>query len=286
MTGGFCDSHIHVVADVARRPMIPGRAYTPGVATVDQVRRLGAPHGVTRFVVVQPSFYGTDNTVLVEALRELGGDGRGVAVLDPAEASEGELAALHAAGVRGLRLNLYSGHGAPADDRLAERFGAAAALAARQGWHVQVIAPLPVLAGAAPVLARAAVPLVIDHYGLPGGHAPGGEAGRALLGLLARPQVWVKLSAPYRSTGEVLGVAPDAAWLAAILGVAADRCVWGSDWPHTPPHEAQPGGGAPLPYRALDYGRVVAGFRAALPSAALADRIMGANAARLYGFAG
>ena len=111
------------------------------------------------------------------------------------------------------------------------------------------------------------------------------EGGR-LLDLVAAPHVWVKLSAPYRSTGNALAVAPDPAWLAALLDAVADRCVWGSDWPHTPAHEQQTGGVAPLPYRPLDYGAVVAGFRSALPDPALADRVMGANPARLYRFDG
>ena len=39
------------------------------------------------------------------------------------------------------------------------------------GWHVQVIAPLPVLLANADVLAKAPVPVVIDHYGLYGDRA-------------------------------------------------------------------------------------------------------------------
>ncbi len=36
-----------------------------------------APLGVSRFVIVQPSFYGTDNTVTLKALDALAGQGRG-----------------------------------------------------------------------------------------------------------------------------------------------------------------------------------------------------------------
>jgi hypothetical protein len=38
-------------------------------------------------VVVRPSFYGSDNTVLLEALDILGPRGEGVAVVDPAAMS-------------------------------------------------------------------------------------------------------------------------------------------------------------------------------------------------------
>ncbi len=70
----LCDAHIHVVGDPARYPMLPSRTYTPPVATIEQLQRLAAPHGVTRFVVVQPSFYGTDNTLVLEALETLGAE--------------------------------------------------------------------------------------------------------------------------------------------------------------------------------------------------------------------
>ena len=274
----LCDSHIHVVGDPDAYPLVAARSYTPETARIEAVQRVGAPHGITRFVIVQPSFYGTDNTLLVETLAKLGPLGRGVAVVDPAACPE--LDGLAAAGVRGLRMNLYSGGTGP---NLAARFGATVQLAATMQWHVQVIAPLPILVGMADMLAAAAVPIVIDHYGLPGGFGPDSAEGRCLLALGRHRHVWVKLSAPYRSTGDALGTTPDPAWLAALLDVAADRCVWGSDWPHTPAHETLPGGGVSVPYRALEYARVVAGFRDAMTSA-VADRIMGDNPARLYGF--
>ncbi len=122
----------------------------------------------------------------------------------------------------------------------------------------------------------------VDHiFGVPGEENL--EACR-LLELLRLPHVWMKLSAPYRSTGDALAVTPDPAWLQKLLHVSANRCVWGSDWPHTPAHEQQTGDGALLPYRPLDYAAVVEGFRSALPDPTLADKIMGINPERLYRF--
>jgi len=117
-------------------------------------------------------------------------------------------------------------------------------------------------------LASSPAPVVIDHYGLYSGFTPNDAGGRSLLALLGLPHVWVKLSAPYRSMDNAVAAKPDPAWLAAILAAAADRCVWGSDWPHTPPHELQTGNAVAVPYRDLRYEDVVDGFLAALPSAA------------------
>jgi len=61
------------------------------------------------------------------------------------------------------------------------------------------------------------------------------SGGRALLDLAALPHVWIKLSAPYRCSQDDLATSPPSEWLKALVQAAPDRCVWGSDWPHTPP---------------------------------------------------
>jgi len=281
---GLCDSHVHIVGDSLRYPLVADRTYTPGVALLPDLERRAAPLGVTRFVIVQPSFYGSDNTLLLEGLDTLAGRGRGVAVVDPATASASHLRELAARGVQGLRINLYSTLSGSQDRALHRAFTAMTEVARRWDWHVEVVAPAAMLAEAADLLGRSPVPVVIDHYGLPQGAAPDSAAGRRLLELLGLPHVWMKLSAPYRVSDDALAVRPDPAWLAAILGACADRCVWGSDWPHTPPHGLQTGAGVPLPYRDLDYAAVLDGLCTMLPSADLTAQILRDNPARLYGF--
>ena len=279
----ICDSHVHVVGDPARSPQVADRTYTAGEARLAQLVSVARPHGVGRFVVVQPSFYGMDNSVTLAAVAALGDHGRGVAVIDPATVTEAELALLAAGGIVGLRINLYSTLAGRRGGTMASSFAATEAVARRHGWHVEVIATASLLAEAADLFAHSSVPVVIDHYGVHGGVAPGSDTGQALLRLLGLPHIWMKLSAPYRCSEDALAVRPDPTWLAAILDANAERCVWGSDWPHTPPHGHQTGDGVPLPYRALDYGSVLDNARAALPPG-LADAILQHNPARLYGF--
>ena len=279
-----CDSHVHIVGSPAGYPQVPERTYLAGIASVDTLKRLGAARGITRFVIVQPSFYGADNSATLDALDELGGHGRGVAVIDPKATSLETLAMFHRRGVRALRINLYSPIKAPGGDTLEASFAATAEMAHSMGWHVQVIAPLPVLLANARFVERAPVPVVIDHYGLYGNERPDSASGRRLLDLVRLPHVWVKLSAPYRHDRGPVNMEPDREWLAALIAAAPDRCVWGSDWPHPPPHEQQKGAGLEAPYRALSYDTLVDEFLAALPSADFAERIMRDNAERLYGF--
>ena len=277
-----CDSHIHIVGPPERYPQLAERTYLADVATLRQLESVSAPRAIRRFVIVQPSFYGTDNTLLLETLDALAGRGRGVVVVDPRAISARALSEMAGQGVRGLRLNLYS----PLREKapLADRFANVAGLARELNWHIEVIAPLKMLAENAALLASSRAPVVIDHFGLFTGYTPGQAEGQALLGLLAMPHVWIKLSAPYRVSADALATKPDPAWLSAILAVAPDRCVWGSDWPHTPPHEEQMGSAVLAPYRRLRYETRVDDFIASVGSAELAERILSENPARLYAF--
>jgi predicted TIM-barrel fold metal-dependent hydrolase len=278
-----CDSHVHVIGPIARYPQLATRTYLALPASLDDLCRNAAPSRISRFVIVQPSFYGADNTVLLESLDVLGPRGRGVAVIDPAQTSKATLADYAARGVCGLRINLYSPIG-NTGARLARDFAAMANVAGTMGWHVEVIAPIAILAEAARLLARTDVTIVIDHYGVYGHSKPESAAARVLLELLELPHVWMKLSAPYRVSDNPLETHPDPAWLAAILACARERCVWGSDWPHTPGHDAQRGADVPGVYRPLPYETVVDDFIAAVGSAELSEMILTDNPARLYAF--
>jgi predicted TIM-barrel fold metal-dependent hydrolase len=278
-----CDSHVHTIGPIAQYPQLATRTYLAPSASLDALTRAAAARDVTRFVIVQPSFYGPDNTVLLESLDALGPRGRGVAVIDPVETSKGMLADYASRGVRGLRINLYS-PGKAAPGQLAREFRAMANVATAMGWHVEVIAPIAILAEAATLLVRTDVTVVIDHYGVYGHSRPESAAGRVLLELLELPHVWMKLSAPYRVSDDPLATRPDPAWLAAILECARERCVWGSDSPHTPAHDAQHGGDVAGVYRPLSYATLVDNFTGALQSDELASMILADNPARLYEF--
>ena len=277
-----CDSHVHIVGALERYPQLAERTYIADDATLKQLESVTATRAVRRFVIVQPSFYGTDNSLLLESLDGLVGRGRGVVVVNPHMTSARTLASYAGQGVRGLRINLYS----PLREKapLANRFADIAGVARELNWHIEVIAPLKMLAENAELLGSSRVPIVIDHYGVHGDIGPGQREGSALLKLLALPHVWIKLSAPYRVRPDPLATRPDATWLAAILTTAPDRCVWGSDWPHTPPHEAQMGSAVLAPYRNLRYETLVDDFIAATGSVELAERVLSDNPARLYEF--
>jgi predicted TIM-barrel fold metal-dependent hydrolase len=290
-----CDSHVHVFGPPEKYPQIPSRAYTAGLAPLDELRANGSALGVSRIVIIQASIYGTDNSCLLDSLDALDGHGRGVIVVDPKATTPRMLDDWFARGARGLRINLYSDYkGADPErvglqQRLSERFQALVDIAP-PGWHIEVIAPMPILAEAAPMLARSRVPIVIDHYGLPSVRLkPDATEARTVLGLLREPHVWMKLSAPYRAVegpgSDAEETKPPAAWVQAFMETAPERLVWGSDWPFTPPHEHSLHGDADDPFRPIDYGRMFGEFLMAVSEPRRLEAILAANPARLYGFA-
>jgi predicted TIM-barrel fold metal-dependent hydrolase len=221
------DCHVHVFD--ASAPAA-GAHYRPVARPLADIERLAHAHGCGHLVLVQPSVYGTDNRLLLEALRAGNGRHRGVVVLHGRESSA-ELAAMHAAGVRGLRFNLVSPVGNAAGDAEALLPVLAAELR-RLGWHVQWYAHpehLPLLAA---LQARCGLAFVLDHLaGLTPLHADDEHAWAALRAL-AQGGAWVKLSGWYR-----LQAQPPYGALQPLVRRVADlfagRMVWGSDWPHT-----------------------------------------------------
>ncbi len=281
---GACDCHVHVVESADQFPQVANRSYTAGPAALESLRKIAESVGVTRFVVVQPSYYGTDNSCLCEALDKLGDFGRGVGVVDTASISSSMLESYGRLGICGLRLNFYSRNVADAHRQLKRSLAETVDVLPRHGWHVEIIARAETLAAAADVIAKAEVPIVIDHYGLPENEAPAGPAGRALLDLAALPHVWIKLSAPYRCSPDDLATSPPSEWLKALVQAAPDRCVWGSDWPHTPPRNQVATENIMVSYRKIAYGRLLSDFLNALASPEIARRILIENPIWLYGF--
>lgn len=225
------DCHVHVFT-----PSHPAQAghYRPVLRDLTEIEQTAAPLGVGHLVLVQPSVYGTDNALILQALQRTSGRHRGVVVLDTG-VTEAELDHMHRLGVRGVRFNLVSpvGNGPEAFRALAPR------LAAR-GWHVQWYAHAHQLPAIADLHQGSGLTAVLDH--LAGLHAgvDEGDPAWAALQRLADQGAWVKLSGWYRLQATApYDVLHDQ--IRRVAGIAGDRLVWGSDWPHTAfDHDALP----------------------------------------------
>ncbi len=220
------DCHVHVFdgsADLA------AGHYTPAHRPLAQIEDEAAAHGVGHLVLVQPSVYGSDNRLLLQALAQQPGRHRGVVVLGE-QVDAQALNAMHKAGVRGARLNCVSPLGRPLD--IGARFRQLAPLLLERGWHLQWYARPEQLAEIAVLHRPGTPPCVLDHLGGVGADAQHQAAVWPALARLADSGAWIKLSGWYRLTASE----PYDALLPAIERVASmfgDRLVWGSDWPHT-----------------------------------------------------
>lgn len=220
-----CDSHLHII-DPRFAPADDNRQRMTAGDYILLQRRIGT----TRAVVVQAKQYGVDNACLLDALRQLGANGRGVAVVG-ADVSDEELERLHAGGVRGLRFSLWN----PAENVVSlDMIARIAARIAPLGWHVQVHMMADQIADAKPLLQRLPCPLVIDHMGrLPPEEGERHPAFKDMADLLAAGNCWVKLAGAYLNTTEGPPHYADATRVAqALVRMAPERLVWGSDWPH------------------------------------------------------
>src|SRR2546421_9513646 len=98
------DTHAHVFS--AQAPAVAGARYRPEYAAdLHAWRSFWPAAGVTHGVVVQPSFFGSDNRELLDTISSDRQHLRGVAVLPPM-IDDATLERFHRDGVRAIRLNL------------------------------------------------------------------------------------------------------------------------------------------------------------------------------------
>jgi len=95
-----------------RYPHVAKPHYTLPDGNLEQYQRLMPVLGIERFVIVQPSFYGTDNSCLLDTLDQVGDVAVGVAMIEP-DISDAELERFHRSGVRAVRLDLFKRAGLP-----------------------------------------------------------------------------------------------------------------------------------------------------------------------------
>jgi len=263
---GCTDCH-HSIFD-SRYRVVSDKVSHPDEATPDDYRQLMRRLGIARHVVIQPLAYGSDNSLLLEALQAFGPEARGIAVVGT-NIADADLKRLDAAGVRGLRFNFApSGPIAPAMiEPLARRI-------APLGWHVEVNAWARDLAVMTPFLERLPTPVALDHFG----HIPEPEgASDTLFGrvmhLIDNGRTWVKLDAPYDASKVGPPTYADSSALArAYVKAAPERLVWGTNWPHP--------GENPKP----DDAQIFDLWADWAPDAAVRHRILVDNPQSLYGF--
>ncbi len=263
-----CDCHAHVLGPADRFPYVTPRSFTPPDALEADFLRMLGTLGIERMIVVQASCYGTDNTRTVAAVQTLGVErARGVAMVGP-DVSLATLRALDAAGIRATRF-ITTATGGPGLEALPE----VARRVAEVGWHIEMYVPPAVWPDLLPVIDGLPVSVVFDHMAaMQAGVREDAPVFANILRKLESGKHWVKLCG-YRASVAGYPYADVAPIAAALLKHAPERCVWGTDWPHTNIFDHMP-----------DDGELLDLLDGWLPDAAARQRVLVDNPARLYRF--
>ncbi|TLD16682.1 uncharacterized protein PgNI_02505 [Pyricularia grisea] len=233
---GAWDTHVHVL-NPCQFPYSPNRTYTPEPAPLSSL--------------IANSY--TDNIVIVRASVDSGPAGALYALktaraeypgrsfratldlTDVQDASAADFDALHAAGVRALRL--YGPGDVGSNVTWVQGLLRAAAEldgVRRLGWAVSAMLPLATFAALEDSLlhdpALAHLRLIAEHNGsaTPSDRASGDF--QALLNLLSAGRLWVKLGALHRQSPGDVHLMKEV--VTAMTQAAPAAMLWGSDWPH------------------------------------------------------
>jgi predicted TIM-barrel fold metal-dependent hydrolase len=266
------DCHAHVFC-YASHAFAPEPVYVPEPSQRGTARSFLAvldAHGLSHGLLVAAQSYGDDNRCMLDGIMASQGRLKGIALVRPT-ISDRDLVSLADHGVVGIRINL-STYGMreltePGADRLLARIK-------EMDWFLQIHCEKDELVHAAPLLRKAGVRIMVDHFGRPdvrrGVAQPGfatllefGKAGNAV----------VKLSGPFRCSVDGVPYRDvDPFIAAAIEAFTLEHCVWGSDWPFVRVNER------------IDYGPGLACLTRWLPDPEDRRKVLWLNPARLFGF--
>jgi len=267
---GAVDAHCHVFGPAASFPYAAERKYTPCDAPKEKLFALRDYLGFTRNVIVQATCHGNDNRALVDALVHSDARARGVASVGR-DVTDGELRALHAAGVRGTRFNFVK---RLVDFTPREVLAEIAQRIAPLGWHVVVYFEAQDLPELYDFFTALPTVVVVDHMGRPdvGKPVDGPEFQRFVGMLRDHPNIWSKVSCPERlSRAGPPGYDDVVPFARHVVERFPDRVLWGTDWPHPNMKSHMP-----------DDGALVDVLPRIAPTADLQRRLLVDNPLRLY----
>jgi len=267
-----CDAHCHIFGPGDKYPYAPDRSYTPPDAPLERFIELQKTLGLERAVLVNASCHGTDNTVILDAIAQSGGRYRGVANVDRS-ITDAELARLDEGGIRGIRFNFVAHLGGTPDldefDELVKRI-------APLGWHVVLHFDAKDLLEFEGLLRELPVPFIIDHMGrVPTKDGLEQRPFKILLDTARMENCWVKICGAERISSAGPPFHDAVPFAQALLDVAPDRILWGTDWPHPNIKKHMP-----------NDGDLVDLIPLMMPDLALQQRVLVDNPHRLYSFTG
>ena len=268
---GACDTHFHIFGPVAKFPFSEKRSYTPDDAPLEKLLQMLDTLGMARGVVVQAHPYGTDNSVVLDALKREPKRLRAAAIVKPDTGRE-ELKRMADIGVRALRFH-HMPHGVGFSPLGMQSFEKLSPLMAELGLHAQFMMDANALDSALPFFKNWKLPIILDHMGNVDGARGADQPGvQQMCRLLTEGRIWVKLSGAYRVSTQYPDYPDAQAIHEALVKANPEQVVWGTDWPHPRLEKDMP-----------EDGHLLDLFNTWTPDAELRKKILVDNPARLYG---
>ena len=226
MPKGACNAHLHIID-----PKFPndGKA-AEQIGTIETYREIAGDLRLERAVFVQAKPFACDNTCLMDAIRKFGRKNCvGIAVVTN-QISDTELKKLDESGIKGLRFSVWNPVNAVVS------FDDCLPLSKRVydlGWNMQLHMSSSQLVERLAIIKQIPGKVVIDHMGrMNRQQGVDDPALPALLSLIDRGNVWVKLSGPYLLSAKGFPWEDCLPLARKIAAYAPERVVWGSDFPH------------------------------------------------------
>ncbi|MEX2354085.1 MAG: amidohydrolase family protein [Gammaproteobacteria bacterium] len=265
-----CDAHCHVFGPGNVFPYAEDTTYIPPDAPKEKLKQLHDILGIQRAVIVQASCHGTDNTAMLDAIAHNRKNYRGVCIASD-EYTDEEFERLHEGGVRGVRYNFVKHLGGTPDlekmKRVVERVKPL-------DWHLVIHVDGDDLVEFEDLFAGFDLPKVIDHMGrVPMAGGIRQKPFQILLKFMEREDFWVKVCGSERISVSGPPFYDAIPYAQALIRVAPDRIIWGTDWPHPNIKKHMPNDG--------DLVDLVPLFA---QDEVLQKKVLVDNPARLYGF--
>jgi len=233
---GFIDAHVHIwTADTDRYPLAPDytkmqmmiRSFTP-----KELFTHARPCGVRRIVLIQMSYYGSDNSYMLDMMQEHKGMFSGVGIVDQSTDPPARMRELARRGVRGFRI--VAGSQAPDHWLGGESMAAMWKCGADEGLAICPLMDPRFLPSVDAMCQKfPQTPVVVDHFARIGIDGKIRHEDLDNLCRLARHKsVRVKVSAYYalgKKKASYLDLAPMIRRLLDAFG--PDRLMWASDSP-------------------------------------------------------
>ena len=271
MPKGAWDTHFHVLGPQMKFPYSHQRKYSPPDALLEACLQMHQALGIDRGFVVHANTHGFDNSVDLDAVEHSAGRYLAVVRLDGSATRE-TCRALHNSGVRGVRFAFNPQHGGTLDLNV---FDHVMKCIKGLGWFVELHFDGTALPDLQRWIESIPFPVVIDHFGrIDPALGLDQKPFLVLASLARRENVWIKITGADRISIRGAPYGDIVPFAHRLVDIAADRLLWGSDWPHT---------GYFQQARMPDTGKLLDALLQFVPNQKLRDRILVKNPLRLLG---